>query len=200
MTILTMPRESVRSVTRTLEAAVGVATSPFTLTSQVQDWGGELWVFDFDMQVTQGRDGKELSAFFAQLGGPRGRFYWHDQSVSQSGYTVFGNPEVDGAGQTGNTLDTAGWTPNLTVMRAGDFFSLGSGADTRLYQLTADVESDGEGEATMQFVPRLRMSPGDEAAIEVANPAVVLRLDAPVPAAIGLADIYRFSVKAREAI
>jgi len=49
-------------------------------------------------------------------------------------------------------------------------------------------------------VPRLRASPTDGASLEVAAPAVLLRLAAPVPARIGRADSYRFSLTAREAL
>jgi hypothetical protein len=198
--ILTMPRESVSHVQRTLLTATAVAESPFTLTQQVQDWGGEAWAYEFEMQVTQGRDGQRLSAFFAQLGGARNRFIWHDQAARQSDYDTFGSPEVAGGGQTGNSLDTAGWVPNVTTLRAGDLFSLGTAGETRLYQVTADVETDGSGNATVQFVPRLRTSPANEAPLEVEAPAVLLRLQGPVPANVTPADIYRFTVQAREAI
>jgi hypothetical protein len=104
---------------------------------------------------------------------------------------------VNGANQTGNSLVTDGW--GTRRMQAGDFFSLGAGSSLRLYQLTADVVPSG-GNATLQFVPALRSSPADNAALNVVNPGVLLRPTGPIPAQIGLADLYRFSLSAREAI
>lgn len=86
------------------------------------------------------------------------------------------------------------------VMYAGDFISIGTGADTRLHQLTADVTPDNSGNATLQIVPRLRPSPADGAVIETANPAVLLRATGPVPTAIDATHHYRVSLTAREAL
>ena len=84
-------------------------------------------------------------------------------------------------------------------MYAGDCFQLGTTTTTRLYQLTADVNPVA-GAATLNFIPRLRTSPADNAALNLINPGVLLRLTSPVPASIGLADIYRISITAREAL
>lgn len=199
MTLPAMPIQAVQSVQRTLVAAATATTSPFTLQQQVQDWGGRYWSYSFDMRITQGDDGRRLSAFFARLGGKSGRFLWREQSAFRRGVHMLGMPVVDGAGQSGTTLQTAGWTPQTQVMSAGDLFSVGQGVETRLYQIVEDAESNAQGEAELEFVPRLRMPPADNAYIEIAAPAVLLRLTSPVPADIRPAQIYRFSVSAREA-
>ena len=95
---------------------------------------------------------------------------------------------------------TVGWPPFSTPLLAGDFFSLGTDAQTRLHQLTADVVTDEAGEATLAFVPRLRSSPADGTPLEIAAPAVVLRLTAPVPTRIGRAESFLFTLAAREAL
>ena len=97
-------------------------------------------------------------------------------------------------------LVTAGWPPFSTPLLTGDFVSLGSGAETRLHQITADVVSDEAGVATVPLVPRLRSAPVDGAPLEIAAPAVVLRLIAPVPTRIGRADTFLFTLTAREAL
>jgi hypothetical protein len=150
------------------------------------------------MALTQGRDGRRLAACFAALGGPRGRFLFRDPSIRAPGVLV--EPVVFGAGQSGSTLATAGWVASASALGAGDFLSLGSGAETRLHQVTADASADAEGVATLSLVPRLRASPPNGASLEIAAPAVLLRLTAPVPARVGRADLYRFSFTAREAL
>jgi hypothetical protein len=193
-----LPLTLVQSLERRLVSATAVSASPFTGTEEVQDWGGEWWDFAIEMARTTGRDGRRLSAFLAALGGPRGRFLFRDPTIRQPGSTLA--PLVAGGFQTGSTLVTAGWPPFTVPLLAGDFFSLGTDAQTRLHQLTADVATDEAGQATLAFVPRLRSSPVDGTPLEVAAPAVVLRLTAPVPTRIGRADTFLFTLAAREAL
>jgi len=190
-----LPFTLVSSVTRTLQTAVGVTTSPFTLTEQVQDWGGEAWAYEIEFTARQGADGRRLAAFFAAIGGRRSTFIFRDPFV---GYPLVSGPAlVNGAGQTGNTLaiDAMG----TQALLAGDFVQLGALGTTRLYQLTANA-TPVAGAATLQIVPKLRAPSVNNEAVNIQNPGVLLRLTSPVPASIGLADIYRFSISAREAL
>ena len=193
-----LPLTLVQSLERRLVTATAVAASPFTGTEEVQDWGGEWWDYAIEMARTTGRDGRRLSAFLAALGGPRGRFLFRDPTIRQPGSTVA--PVVAGGFQTGNQLITAGWPPFATPLLAGDFFSLGSGAETRLHQLTADVVTGEAGMATLAFVPRLRSAPEDGTPLEIVAPAVLLRLTAPVPTRIGRAESFLFTLTARETL
>jgi hypothetical protein len=193
-----LPLTLVSSLERRLVSATAVATSPFTGSEQVQDWGGEWWDYGIEMARMTGRNGRRLSAFIAALGGPRGRFLFRDPTIRQPGVSF--TPVVVGGLQTGGTLNTSGWPASTTPLFAGDFFSIGSDQQTRLYQLTADVISNASGLATINFVPRLRASPADAASLEIAAPAVLLRLTAPVPTRIGRADTFLFTLTAREAL
>ena len=77
-------------------------------------------------------------------------------------------PVVDGAGQTGNTLATRGWTPDaLGVLLADDRFQLGAAATTRLHKALLDVDADATGRATLEIWPSLRESPTDGAPLVV---------------------------------
>ena len=198
MTVLSLPLHLVESLERRLVTSVTAATSGFTGSQQVQDWGGEWWEFTFEMALTRGRDARRLSAFFTALGGMRGQLLFRDPSAGRS--DLLANPIVSGGGQTGNALVTSGWAPSSPALETGDFISLGSDTDTRLYQVTADAVANGSGTATLQITPRLRFSPLNGATLEVAAPAVLLRLTGPVPTRINRADNHRFSVTAREAL
>jgi hypothetical protein len=193
-----LPLTLVQSLERRLATTTAVSASPFTGTLEVQDWGGEWWDYTIEMGRLTGRDGRRLSAFFAALGGPRGRFLFRDPTIRQPGVTL--TPSVAGGFQTGGMLFSAGWPPFSTPLLAGDFFSLGTDAQTRLHQLTEDVATDEAGMATLAFVPRLRSAPVDGTPLEIAAPAVVLRLTAPVPTRIGRAETYLFTLTAREAL
>ena len=128
MTVPTLPLHLVENLERRLVASVTAATSGFTGSQQVQDWGGEWWEFTFEMALTRGRDARRLSAFFAALGGMRGPFLFRDPSAGRS--DLLADPIVSGGGQTGNTLVTSGWAASSPALETGDFISLGSGADT----------------------------------------------------------------------
>ena len=195
MTIAVLPLVLVSALERRLVTSVAEARSPFTGTSQIQDWGASWWEYQIEMAVTQGSNGRRLSAFFAALGGLRGRFLFPDPTIEV--LVGVGNPyvtETQAAG--GTTLRTAGWGLGL---RAGDFFQLGSETTTRLYQLTADVTPVGS-EAELAFVPSLRAVVQVGTPIGLERPSVLLRLTAPVPTIIGRADQHRFTISAREAL
>jgi hypothetical protein len=193
-----LPLTLVSSLERRLVTTTAAVTLPFTGTMEVQDWGGEWWEYGIEMARTNGRNARRLSAFMAALGGPRGRFLFRDPTIRQPGIAFAA--AVSGGFQTGGTLNTSGWPAFAMPLFAGDFFSLGSDAQTRLHQLTTDVVADESGSATLAFVPRLRTSPVDGTALEIAAPAVLLRLTAPVPTRIGRADTFLFTLTAREAL
>jgi hypothetical protein len=195
MAIPVLPLSLVSSLERCLVTSVAEARSPFTGTSQIQDWGASWWEYQVEMAVTQGAMARRLSAFLTALGGLRGRFLFPDPSIEVP--VAAGNPYVTEAQVIGaSTLRTAGWGLGL---RAGDFFQLGSDATTRLYQLTEDVTPLGS-EATLAFVPTLRASVPVGMLIGLDAPSVLLRLTAPVPSVIGRADQHRFTISAREAL
>ena len=195
MPIPTLPLLLVSSLERRLVTSVAEARSPFTGTSQIQDWGASWWEYQIDMAVTHGAKARQLSAFFTGLGGLRGRFLFPDPTIEVP--LAAGNPYVTEAQTAGAfTLQTAGWGLGL---RVGDFFQLGGDATTRLYQLTENVTPFGS-EATLIFVPPLRAAAQVGTPIGLNAPSALLRLTAPVPTIIGRADQHRFTLSAREAL
>ena len=198
MSLITMPLQLLGEITRReLISATGRSGSPFTGAEQVQDWGGEWWEYDIVFGKHLGREGKKMSAFFAQVGGGKNTFLLRDWSIDQ---VISGTPVVAGAGQTGNALATTGWAANTTVLQYGDFFALGTLDQTRLYHLTGDVVSNGAGAATLNFVPQLRSSPGNAQAVVVNAPNVHLRLVDGVPSNIRGGGVYSFTATLREAL
>ncbi len=195
MAIPVLPLTLVTSLERRLVTSVAEVRSPFTGTSQIQDWGASWWEYQIEMAVTQGAHARRLSAFFTALGGLRGRFLFPDPSIEVplgAGDPYVTEPQIAGASK----LQTAGWGQGL---RAGDFFQLGSDITTRLYQLTEDVSPLGS-ETEITFVPPLRATVQVGAPVGLDAPSVLLRLTTPVPTVISRADQHRFSISAREAL
>lgn len=179
--------------------AVASVRSPFTGTVQVQDWGGEWWMYELEVgPFTDAAAGKAMAAFLTVLRGPASRFLFEDPSLRNP--VVQGAPVVDGAGQSGRSLLTEGWTPNAVVLGAGQGLSLGADETTRLHIATADVQADAAGRAAIPIWPALREAPADGASIEIAYPKVQLRLTAPVPREVVSGARYSFTISAEESL
>jgi len=75
-------------------------------------------------------------------------------------------PLVNGAGQTGNTLNIDGCSPNVVGWFApGDYIQLGTGSATQLYKVLTRTDTNASGQATLDLWPNLRSSPADNAAV-----------------------------------
>jgi len=84
-----------------------------------------------------------------------------------------GTPVVNGAGQSGYTLATRGWTASATgVLLDGDCIQIGY----RLHRVTADANADSSGHATLAIWPPLRETPADGATIQTSNCKGIFRL------------------------
>lgn len=193
-----LPTTYLTNVTRARQIVAAQPTSPFTGTTQVQLLGGEWWEFEFEFDLMGPVAGAQMSGFLAGLQGPAGSFLFVDPLAADA--YVAGDPRVRGGSQSGRSLNTDGWNPSQTVLTAGQVISIGTDVDTRMYQLTADAASDATGRATLSIWPALRVSPADNAALIVDNPAVRLRLAGPVPERIAAHGQYRFSISAREVV
>lgn len=82
------------------------------------------------------------------------------------------DPQVDGAAQTGKTLNLKGATVSITIAKRGDWFSFldAAAVDRQLCRLTADLVTDPSGDASAAFLPAIRKSPGDSVAIQLKAP------------------------------
>jgi hypothetical protein len=84
-----------------------------------------------------------------------------------------GTPLVNGASQSGTSLVTDGWTASAAVrMKAGDCFTV-AGLDV-LFRATADISSDGSGNATITIEPPIvaGSSPANNAALTIAGATI----------------------------
>lgn len=120
-----------------------------------------------------------LRAFLVRLGGRQHRFTIHDHDHTQQGLLA-GTPLVDGASQTGTTLNTKGWTPGTTI-KAGDYcaFLNGNGRQ-ELKMVMADVTADTAGLMALEVRPSIHASPADEASLDVTAPVGTFMLAGPV--------------------
>lgn len=136
------------------ETAVTESRSIFSLVEQVFDFGGKrrsAEVFLSNMDVATA---KQWRGFFLSMNGMVGKFYLQDTKDFR--YPVgaaTGVPVVDsGNAALSGSLLTTGWTINVAgIVLRGDEFSI----DDRIYTVTADVDSDASGDATIPIWPTL---------------------------------------------
>lgn len=107
-------------------------------------------------------------AFIGLARGVTNDFQVPVNEIDQSGLTV--TARINGANQTGRSLNTDGWPNSTAILSAGQFVTIGN----QLLQLTADVTSNGSGQATISFEPAIRVSPADNAVIEYKNPYALM--------------------------
>jgi hypothetical protein len=109
---------------------------------------------------------------------------------SASGATAL----VNGAGQTGRSLATDGWPASTTVLQAGQFVTV----NNQLLQLTANVTSNGSGQATISFEPPIRVAPSDNAVIEFRNPFCLMYMVEEPTLSVEAGYVYSLSLNLRE--
>lgn len=151
--------------------------SVFTYQQEVQEYAGEMWEAEITLPIMRRADAAEYQAFMLELNGMVGTFLLGDPIGQTARGVAGGTPLVNGAAQTGKSLvidgaptSTTGW------LLKGDYISVGSGTGTRLHMLTADVDTDASGNATLNFWPSLRTSPADNDPVTIEGAKGVFRL------------------------
>lgn len=154
-------------------SVVAVSRSIFTMRSQVQEQQGQMWTMDGALPPLKRDEAEPWLAFFLKLNGMLGTFMAGDVLGKRPQGTGFGNPVVDGSGQSGQTLITRGWNGSTAVLKAGDYFQVGQ----RLYKVVDDALPTGAtGQATLDFWPRLRESPNDGEQLIIVDARGLFRL------------------------
>lgn len=160
----TPPLENI-SVTGVTPNMVSVAHS---MARQVRTRGAvQRWMIEGNLPANLSR--AEMAPLIAFLVSQKGRyetFSFTPPVISDARGTATGTPLVDGASQTGRSVNTKGWTADITgILKAGDFIKFTG--HNKVYMVTADADSDGAGEAEIIIEPALFESPSNEAPITV---------------------------------
>lgn len=148
--------------------------SPLDRTVQTLELTGTRWRVDYRLVPMKRIRAAPWASFLAELNGQSGRFYAIDPSaVSPQGSGGSDAPLVNGTLQTGKLLITDDWTVSQTgLLVPGDYFEV----NNELKMVTASLNSDGGGNATIAFTPSLRSSPSENAPLTLINPKVTMML------------------------
>lgn len=125
-----------------------------------------LWRVDLKTGQLNHTDAAKLEAFFSAREGQFDPFDFNihnarkDLPLGAGG----GTPLVNAAHAAGvSSIVTDGWPASTTVLKAGDLVQFASHQKT--YHITADVTSDGSGNATLSIKPGLMEAIADNSAV-----------------------------------
>lgn len=176
MTILTWPAIVAPSKMSLYLRSNNVShTSPFTGSTQTIVRPGSRFQADLTWETLSDEDRRTMAAFLARLNGQAGRFTWGPPAYDRRGAAT-GTPLVNGATQTGTTLNVDGWTSGGVAMQTGDLLSfVGANGRSELHMVVADATPSG-GATALTIAPQIRSSPADNAAVEIVAPVGVWKL------------------------
>ena len=151
--------------------------SPFTYQEQVYQHEGERWSGLYTLPPMLKNHAAIWLSFLMKLRGRRGTFKAGDQDRKTIQGATVGTVLVNGAGQTGNSINVDGVGATVTgAFKAGDYITI----QDRLYMVTDDANSNGSGEATLYIEPALRsgiLAIADDATVLYSNTTAIMRLD-----------------------
>ncbi len=146
--------------------------SPLTGYMQTASRAGERWAQSLSISDLKGSDRTALLSFLAKLHGQVHRIESKDHSYAGVQGALGATIEIDGANQTGTSLDVTVSTGSSAVvgfLLAGDQISFSNGTNKELKLVTEDVDLVA-GDATIPIWPGIHTSPANGASVEVSNP------------------------------
>lgn len=200
---LDFPAVGITNSSFRLVRVVSESTSVFTGASQFYQHQGEWWEGEVTFRVMRRADAALVQAFLAKLRGKYGTFLYSDPDALALGKLgVGGTITVNGAAQTGNSLIVDGMTTSTNgILKQGDYFQIGTGSSARLYMATENLDSNGSGQGTLTFEPKLKESPADNASIITTAPKGVFRLSENISEwRAGATNLYEITISFKEAV
>jgi len=175
---LTFPTHTnVRSIDLRAVNAVAMSMSPFTYKQQVFAHQGQRWEADVTLPPMKRSDAEQWVAWLVSLKGLRGTFLMGDPVGCTARGSLGGTPLVNGASQTGDTLNIDGCTASQTPwIKAGDYIQLGSASSASLHKVLIDANSDSGGQVLLDIWPNINVAQADNATVVTSNAKGVWRL------------------------
>lgn len=174
-------------------STVSVQTNPVTLLGRAQsgrvltrEFGGQFWIINVSYRNLNRDQFEPINSLLLSQQGSAGNFLVSVPSKNTPRGVATGTPlVVNGAAESsGTTLVVDGFTISTTdIIKQGDILTIAG--DTKVYEVTADANSDGAGEATLTISPPLIELPANNAAVTFTNCQYTVFTQ----------DIYRYPVR-----
>ena len=178
MAVITMPTGGIARVSWTNPTHPDYSVkSRWTGKTQVVDIGATDG-FRAQVEIIPGTTEHLLKwrAFFAALRGRTNTFYLRPGATT----TALAGA-VNGGAQTGYTVNVDGLAVSSTVKLAGELVHIATSAtDHRMFTLTANLVTNGSGQAAMAIEPNIVTAYADNAVVQVGTPQCHMRLATPV--------------------
>ena len=183
MPVLTLPAElsglGASSVRFGLQSNTLVNVSPLSGQIQTVELPGARWTCELGYSALTDAEAAAMRALLVSLRGQANRLALWDFANPVPRGTQRGTPLVNGANQTGGTLNIDGCTTGQTFLR-GDMLSVPISSPSRphLCMVVADVTA-AAGAMTLTIEPPLPVAPADNAAITWDRPTAQFVLTDP---------------------
>lgn len=174
-------------------------TSPLNGFTQRLNLPGAKWFATYTLTGYRRAEIADIQAFLAKLRGGANTFYAYDPDAKTLLGAGGGSPLVNGAGQTGASLNIDGASNSVTNwLKAGDYFEVNG----EFKMVVANVNTNGSGQATITFEPPLRDSPPDNAVVNITSPRCKMMLvdDDASQWAVDYSGIYQVSFSGVEVL
>lgn len=175
--------------------AVAISQSPFTFSTQVQAYQGQMWQADISLPPMPREDAEKWVAWLVSLRGQYGTFLLGDPLGASPRGTATA-AVINGSSGDNTVLATVS---NGDTLLAGDYIQLGSGSSATLHKVLVDYTGTGSP-ADLEIWPALR-SDKTTASAALTNPQGVFRLNTNEQAwSINNTSFYGITFGAMEAI
>ena len=137
------------------------------LTRQVRSRGGQRWLFKVIFAPMTRANFDPIFAFSVKQRGRYETFTWVPTTIGTTSGVTTESPVVDGAASVGaSSCSVDGLTVSTSsILKTGDFFKFSG--QNKIYMCTADMSSDGSGDATLNFAPKLATAVADNETITI---------------------------------
>lgn len=177
MTLITLPSSG-----RWSDAAIQFTTADSALeflngSEQIISTSNKKWSLSFNLKNLSPAETRFWRAAITQLCDLNNVFHAPPPEFNgpASGYAG-ANPTVDGSSQLGKSLNIKGATASTLILMNGDYFTVNG----ELKFATADVTTDGLGNAVLPFHPALRTAPLNNEPVIIDAPYGIFRLLQPI--------------------
>lgn len=148
--------------------------SIFTNQQQIIERAGAYWSYNIVLPPMTLTTAQAWIAFLIQLRGKFGTFYFSDPDGNIINGTPLGSPLAGTLAADRMSLASSGWTASKTgLLMPGDWISFANGEYKRV---TAQVNSDGSGAATINFMPAMRTPVTGASAIQTTAAKGIFRM------------------------
>jgi len=174
--IIGMPDSpGIRQVQWDLTDLIGEVASPYSGAAQQQDWMTDFWQGMMTLPPMSADQAGRWRGFLAELRGKLNVFPLSDPYGLTPSGAANGEPLCAGQNLSrARVLNTKGWAPSIQAqLKVGDYLQIGK----RLHMVIGqDVDSDEQGDATINIWPSVREGPNEGDPIILNNPAGLFRL------------------------